>query len=65
LGDLIAFVAETLEAPGGLEQGVSMGHGVYFDRMKQLDLYSKSPSAIHDRIKKLGLAGVLAQKVAK
>ncbi len=65
IGDLIAFVAETLEAPGGLEQGISMGHGIYFDRMKQLDLYSKSPPAIHDRIKKLGLTGILAKKVTK
>jgi len=64
-GDLIAFVAETLQAPGGLEQWLSMGHGVYFERMKELGLYSKSPAEIHNRIERLGLTGILARKVAK
>lgn len=63
IGDYIAYTGEKMKTPGGLEAGYSFGLGVYFERMKELGTYTSDVPAIHARVKKLGLNGVLAQKV--
>ncbi len=64
IGDFIAFMGEVMETEGGLSQGYSMGHGAYFERMKELGLYSPDAAHIRKRIEDLGLGGILAQRVA-
>jgi hypothetical protein len=63
IGDFIAFIGEVLETPESMSQGYSMGHGVYFERMKELGLYSPDPEVIRKRIEDLGLSGILGQRV--
>ncbi len=63
IGDFISFTGEMFEAPGGLDRGYGLAHQVYFERMKEMGLYTSDASAIHRRIKGLGLTGVLARKV--
>ena len=64
IGDFIAFIGEKMETVEGLSQGYSTGHGVYFERMKELGFYTTDPAVIHKRIRDLGLAGILAQRLA-
>lgn len=63
IGDFIAFIDEVMAEPERMSQGYSMGHGEYFERMKELGLYSPDAEAIRKRIDADGLTGVLAQKV--
>ena len=63
IGDFIAYTGEMMETEGGLSQGYSMAHGVYFERMKELGLYSPDAAHIRKRIEDLGLSHVLAQRI--
>jgi hypothetical protein len=63
IGDFIAFTGKMMDTEGGLAQGYAMVHGAYFERMKALGLYIPEPEKIHQRIKELGLSGILAQRI--
>jgi hypothetical protein len=63
IGDFIAYTGKMMETPEGLNQGYSAAHGVYFERMKELGLYSPDPEVIQGRIKDLGLRDILAERI--
>jgi len=63
IGDFISYTGEMMEKEGGLNRGYSAGHDVYFERMKELGLYSPDPEAAGRRIKDSGLEGILAQEI--
>jgi hypothetical protein len=64
IGDFIAYTGKMMDTEGGLAQGYAMVHGAYFERMKEMGLYTPEPEKIHQRIRELGLSGVMAQRVA-
>lgn len=57
-GDFIHLTGEMMQSREGLGQGCSMGHGTYFERMKQLGFYTADIAAIHARIEKAGLKNI-------
>ncbi len=57
-GDFIHFTGEIMQTREGLRQGCSMGHGIYFERMKQLGFYTTDIATIHSRIEKAGLKNI-------
>lgn len=63
IGDYIAATGEKakMERPPG--QGLRMGQGAYFQRMKEKGLYSPDPAHSHQRVRDAGLAAILARKV--
>lgn len=63
VGDAIAHVRRSMETADGLTKKYTFSGSVYFDRMKQLDLYTTDKTAIADRVRATGLSGVLAHKV--
>ncbi len=63
LGDFIAMVGEAIDTEGGLNTGHSMGHLEGFERMKKLGLYSVEPGPIQARIEKVGLTGILGERL--
>lgn len=63
VGDFIAYTGEMMATEKGWSQGYSMGHDIYFERMKELGLYSPEPASIHKRVKGSGLLGILREKV--
>jgi hypothetical protein len=63
IGDFIAFVSEVIETPEGMYKGCSAGHGIYFERMKELGLYNPDARFTHKRIEDLGLKSILSQRV--
>lgn len=63
IGDYIAFIGESMSAPGGLEKSYSLGGGPYFERMKKLGLYSRNPAEVEARVKSLGFTNIFAQQL--
>ncbi len=63
IGDFIQFTGEMMSAPGGLSKGYSYAHDTYFQRMKELGFYTGDVSVIHQRIEKLGLTGILSERL--
>ncbi|HHW18931.1 MAG TPA: FAD-dependent oxidoreductase [Firmicutes bacterium] len=55
IGDIIAKCNEDIESGEGLCRKYTFSGSIYFQRMKELGLYSAVPSQIHERVKKLGL----------
>ena len=63
VGDAIAYVREQMQTEEGLMQKYTFSGSVYFDRMKELGLYTTDVNAIRERVKKAGLGDVFAPKV--
>ena len=63
IGDLIACRGEKMATSDDLRVPLSMAHGPYFKRMKELGFDSPDPAVIHKRIENLGLTNVLSQRL--
>ncbi len=63
LGDFIKYTGEMVLTPGGLDFNYHAGHGHYFDRMKQLDLYTTDIDRIHRKVKDAGLDKTFSEKI--
>jgi len=62
IGDLIAYIGERMATSADLRVPVSMAHGVYYARMKELGFDSIDPAVIHQRIDALGITNILSQR---
>lgn len=63
LGDFIAFEAEQMAQAQGSDRGFSFEAGPYFQRMKEIGLYTTSPGQVKKRVEKDGLAGTFSHKI--
>jgi hypothetical protein len=63
VGDAIAYVRERMKTEEGLMQKYTFSGSVYFERMKELGLYTTDVNVIRERVKEAGLSDVFAQKV--
>lgn len=63
VGDFIAFVHDEMEANEHLTKRYTFSGSVFFERMKNLDLYSTDPDEIRDRVALAGLSGVFSQSL--
>ena len=59
-GDAIGYVNEVMETEEGLTKKYTFSGSVYFNRMKELGLYTTDVAAIKERVEKAGLTGVFA-----
>ncbi|MPN05984.1 hypothetical protein SDC9_153238 [bioreactor metagenome] len=57
-GDFIKFVHEKMTLPDGMKIRYTFSGSVYFERMKNLALYSTNRSEIKDRVAQTGLTDV-------
>ncbi len=64
IGDIIAYRGERMATSGDLRVPLSLAHGVYFERMKELGFDSPDPVVIQKRIAALGLTGIFGQRLA-
>lgn len=62
-GDAIAFVKESMQTEAGMAKKYTFSGSVYFERMKQLNLYTTDINTIRERVAKAGMTGVFAQPV--
>ncbi|WHH57456.1 FAD-dependent oxidoreductase [Petroclostridium sp. X23] len=58
VGDAIAYVKKEMQTEEGLTKKYTFSGSVYFERMKQRDLYTTDPQAIQQKIEKVGLLDV-------
>ncbi len=58
VGDIVAFANEMLETPEGFQKRLTFAGGLYFQRMKDRQLYSTDRRQIRRRIEEQGLAEV-------
>ncbi len=63
IGDAIAYVKKAMETEEGMGKKYTFSGSVYFERMKQLGLYTTDIDAIRARVEELGLTGILAEKL--
>ena len=56
-------VREEMETDEGMGKKYTFSGSVYFNRMKDKNLYTTDIGAIQNRVRKAGLTGVLEQKV--
>lgn len=63
VGDAISHVNEQMKTEKGLGLKFTFSGSVYFDRMKEKNLYSTDIDAIRKRVDAAGLTGVMAQKL--
>ena len=63
IGDAIAYVNEQMETDEGMRKKYTFSGSVYFNRMKELGLYSTDVPAIQAKVEKAGLTGVFSKKL--
>lgn len=59
IGDIIAFANETLDIENGKNLRHTFSGGKYFERMKELNLYTTDKNIIKNRVESLSLLGIL------
>ena len=64
VGDMIAYVKEEMQTEEGMFKKFTFSGSVYFDRMKELGLYSTDVEQIQDRVSETGLTDLFAKGVA-
>lgn len=60
VGDAIAYVREKLNTEEGLSKKYTFSGSVYFERMKELGLYTTNKEEIVDRVDKRGMRGIFS-----
>lgn len=58
IGDIIAFANESLDMENGKNLRHTFSGGEYFERMKELNLYTTDRNLIKDRVRSLSLLGI-------
>lgn len=61
VGDIIAFANETLEIENGKSLRHTFSGGEYFERMKELNLYTTDTNKIKSRVNSLSLFGIFSK----
>jgi len=62
IGDAIAYVRDAMETEEGMGKKYTFSGSVYFERMKELGLYTTDVAAIKERVAKTGLTGIFSKK---
>lgn len=58
VGDFISFVMKRRKEEGGMKMRYTFSGSVYFERMKQRDLYTTDTELVARRVNASGLSGV-------
>jgi hypothetical protein len=64
VGDAIAYVKEEMANEEGMGKKYTFSGSVYFERMKDLGLYTIDIPAIEEKVERLGLKGIFNKKLA-
>ncbi|MGF7185684.1 hypothetical protein GGQ84_001776 [Desulfitispora alkaliphila] len=64
VGDAISYVNKRMTNEEGLTKKYTFSGSVYFERMKELGLYTTEKSEIQDIVNKVGLKGVFREKIS-
>ena len=64
IGDAISYVRQVMDTEEGMTKKYTFSGSVYFNRMKELNLYTTDIDAIKAKVDKAGLTGVFSKKLA-
>ena len=62
-GDAIAYVKGRMSTPEGMSKKYTFSGSVYFERMKELGIYTVDTAEITRRVEKVGLKNIFANKL--
>jgi hypothetical protein len=65
VGDAITYVKEQMSTEEGIAKKYTFSGSVYFERMKQKNLYTTEIEAIRNRVEKAGLIGIFNEKIVR
>lgn len=63
IGDLIAYANEKVKTKEGRRNRYTFAGAEYFNRMKELGLYTIDKDEIYNRVNKLNLDGIFNEKL--
>lgn len=63
VGDAIAYVKEQMKTEEGISKKYTFSGSVYFERLKELGLYTMDKAKIADNVEKAGMTGIFNQKI--
>ena len=63
IGDAISYVNSAMKTKDGMGKKYTFSGSVYFDRMKEKELYTTDKKEISERVEKAGLTGVFSRKL--
>lgn len=63
IGDLVAYANEKIKTPEGLKNRYTFSGGEYYKQMNNKGLYSTDVEAIKLRVERMGLTGILSEKI--
>lgn len=63
VGDIVAYVKEEMQTEEGMFKKFTFSGSVYFDRMKELGLYSTDIGQIEQRVADAGMSGIYQKRV--
>lgn len=63
IGDAIKHVNEQMKSETGITKKYTFSGSVYFERMKELGLYTTNVDEIKERVDKVGLTGIYDKKI--
>jgi folate-dependent tRNA-U54 methylase TrmFO/GidA len=63
VGDAVAYVREQMETDEGMTKKYTFSGDVYFNRMKELGLYTTNVEAIRERVEIAGFTDFFAREV--
>jgi hypothetical protein len=63
IGDAIAYVKDQMKTEEGISKKYTFSGSVYFERMKQLGLYTTDINEIKNRVEKAGMTNFFNQKI--
>ncbi|TJX13133.1 FAD-dependent oxidoreductase [Tissierella creatinini] len=64
-GDAISYVKEEMSKPEGMTKKYTFSGSVYFERMKDLNLYSIDSAEIWKRVEEYGMKNIFARAIEK
>ncbi len=65
VGDIIAYVKDAMETEEGMNRKFTFSGSVYFERMKNIGLYTTNIEDIQTRVEKLGLSNVFLRQLVE
>ncbi|MFZ5825480.1 MAG: FAD-dependent oxidoreductase [Bacillota bacterium] len=65
VGDAITLVTSNYDVPGGWAKKYTFSGSFYFERMRQLGLYTTDTAAIRERVRAAGLENVFARQATE
>jgi len=63
VGDIISYANDQMKTADGLKKRYTFSGGPYFERMKQLGLYTTNVNEIKERVEKINLTGIFSKAI--